>query len=204
MSHPHTPPPSQQQPENPLSEALSEAHGHGLSPFTRLFVYAVIVADVFAVVFFGGTYVLTGSIIPHKPEVNVVVAGEEADAPKASAEAATAEPAFDLASYVADPVKGEKIAAKCKACHTFAQGEPNRVGPNQWAIMGGPLAHSPDFAYSSALLAKKAEVPVWTEEAMHAFLAAPKEWLPGTKMQFNGIRNPQERADLIAWMKTLK
>jgi cytochrome c2 len=204
MSHPHSAPPPPASPEGHDSEGHGEGHGHGLSPFTRLFVYAVIVADVFAIVYFGGTYVLTGSIIPHKTEDKVVVAGAEEEAPKASAEAAPAEPAFDLASYVADPVKGEKVAAKCKACHTFAQGEPNRVGPNQWGIMGGPLGHSPGFAYSSALLAKKAEVPVWTDEAMHAFLAAPKEWLPGTKMQFNGIRNPQERADLIAWMKTLK
>jgi cytochrome c len=199
MLTPHHPTPE------PPPQTPHDTHAsHGLSPFTRLFVYAVIVADVFAVVFFGGTYVLTGSIIPHQAEDKVVVAGAEADAPKTAAEAAPAEPAFDLASYVADPVKGEKVAAKCKACHTFAQGEPNRVGPNQWAIMGSHLGHREDFTYSSALLAKKAEVPVWTEDAMHAFLANPKEWLPGTKMQFNGIRDAKERADLIAWMKTMK
>lgn len=200
MSHPHASP----TPPTPQETHGSDAHAHGLSPFTRLFVYAVIVADVFAVVFFGGTYVLTGSIIPHQAEDKVVVAGAEADAPKTATEAAPTEPAFDLASYVADPVKGEKIAAKCKACHTFAQGEPNRVGPNQWGIMGSHLGHRDDFTYSSALMAKKAEVPVWTEDAMHAFLAAPKDWLPGTKMQFNGIRDAKERADLIAWMKTMK
>lgn len=199
MSQPHQPDPK------PSPQPTPDSHAsHGLSPFTRLFIYAVIIADVFAVVFFGGTYVLTGSIIPHKAENKVVVAGAEADAPKTAEAAGPAEPAFDLASYVADPVKGEKIAAKCKACHTFAQGEPNRVGPNQWGIMGGPMGHSEDYSYSSALMAKKTEVPMWTEGAMHAFLAAPKEWMPGTKMQFNGIRNPQERADLIAWLKTMK
>lgn len=174
-----------------------------MSPLTRLFVYAVVIADLFALIFFGGRAILTGSIMPHEAAPAIVVAGAE-EASEASTGGGAAEPAFDLASYIADPVKGAKVAAKCKACHTFEQGGPDRTGPNQWGIVGSHVAHKEGFAYSSALLAKKAEIGTWDEAHLMAFLENPKEYIPGTKMQFNGVRNPAERADLVAWLKTLK
>ena len=185
---------------------MSAQTPHGLGPFTKVFIYSVIVADLFAVVYFGGNAILTGSIIPAhgKHTEKVLVAGAEEEAPSASAAPAAAQPAFDLATYVADPVKGEKIAAKCKACHTFDAGGPNRTGPNQWGIVGAPVAHMANFSYSSALLAKKAEFGTWDEKHLHGFLENPREYVPGTKMAFGGIKNPAERADLIAWLKTLK
>lgn len=175
-----------------------------LSAPTRAFITTIIVADLFAVAYFGGTWLLTGSVLPHKEEHKVVVAGAEAATESiAGAATAAAVPAFDPATYVADVGRGEKIAAKCKACHSFDNGGPNRVGPNQWGIVGSHLAHKSDFSYSAALLEKKATVPTWTPEALDAFLANPREYIPGNKMQFAGIKNPAERADLIAWLKTL-
>lgn len=188
-------------PHHPTSG--SAAGSHGMSPLIRLFIYAVIVADLFALVYFGGTLLITGSLAAHAPENKVIVAGaEEAAAPATSTEAAT--PAFDLAAYVADPVKGAQVAAKCKACHNFDAGGPNRTGPNLFGIVGATVTHKPDFSYSTALVAKKAEWPTWTEAELHQFIENPKQTVPGTKMQFNGVRDPKDRADLIAWLKTLQ
>lgn len=173
-----------------------------MSPSVRIFIYAVVIADLFALVIFGGRYILDGSFLPHEKEVAIVVEGVEQASTGSVAE--EAEVAFDLASYVADPVKGEKIAAKCKACHTFEQGGPDRTGPNMWGIVGAHVGHKDGFGYSSAMLGKKAEFGAWDEQHLMAFLENPREYVPGTKMQFNGIRNPAERADLVAWLKTLK
>lgn len=189
-------------PQNSQPHGPNHGQAHGLGVGTRLFIYAVIVADLFAVVYFGGLFLLTGSIMPHQEETKVVVAGAE-EATEATPAAAAA-PAFDLATYVADPVKGAQVAAKCKACHTFEQGGANRTGPNLFGIAGAPVEHVAGFAYSSALTAYKATHPTWTDENLMAFLENPKQEVPGTKMQFNGVRNPQERADLLAWLKTLK
>lgn len=176
-----------------------------MSPFVRIFIYSVIVADLFAVIFFGGHAILTGSILPeHAEHEKIIVEGAENPTETASATPAVVQPAFDLATYVADPVKGQQIAAKCKACHTFENGGPNRTGPNMWGIVGNHVAHKDDFAYSSALMGKKAEIGTWDEKHLFAFIEAPRDYIPGTKMQFNGVKNPAERADLIAWLKTLK
>lgn len=176
-----------------------------LSAPTRAFITTIIVADLFAIAFFGGTWLLTGSVLPHKEDHKVVVAGADtpAEATTGATQVATA-PAFDPSTYTADVGRGEKIAAKCKACHSFDNGGPNRVGPNQWGIVGAALAHAPGFNYSAALIEKKATVPTWSPEALDAFLANPREYIPGNKMQFAGIKNPAERADLIAWLKTLQ
>jgi cytochrome c len=175
-----------------------------LSPATKTFIYSVILADLFAVTYFGGTWLLTGSILPHHEETKVVVAGAET-APNAAAGAeVAAAPAFDPATYTPDMGRGEKIAAKCKACHSFDNGGPNRVGPNQWGIYGSHFAHKSDYSYSSALAEKAASGAKWDDAALDGFLASPRDYLPGNKMQFNGIKNPAERADLIAWLKTLK
>jgi cytochrome c len=175
-----------------------------MSPLTRGFISAVIVADLLAVVYFGGSYILTGHVLPeHGTEAKIIVAGAEAPTEATGTPKAEEKP-FDLAAYVADPVKGEKVAAKCKACHTFDNGGPDRTGPNMWGIVGSHVAHRDGFSYSGALVGKKAEIGTWDEPHLFAFLAAPKEYIPGTKMQFNGVKNPAERADLIAWLKTLK
>ncbi len=100
----------------------------------------------------------------------------------------------------ADVVAGEKVAKKCAACHTFAEGGQNRIGPNQWDIVNRALGTTEGFAYSEALLAKGG---AWDYESLNAFIYNPKKYIPNTKMNFAGIKNDKDRADLILWIRSL-
>lgn len=102
----------------------------------------------------------------------------------------------------ADVKAGEGLLKKCTACHTFDKGGKNGVGPNQWGLVGNHFAHKDDFAYSPALAAMKDKK--WGAQELSDFLANPAKYIPGTKMSFAGIKNPQDRANLIAYLSTLK
>ena len=99
----------------------------------------------------------------------------------------------------ADVAKGEAVFKKCAACHTIAQGGPNGIGPNLWAAMGKPHGHVAGFSYSDAL---KSVPGNWDFEGMDKWLANPKKYAPGTKMTFAGLGNPEERANLIAYLNS--
>ncbi len=118
--------------------------------------------------------------------------------------AQTGEPAGgggDLAALIgaADPEQGKQIARKCLACHGFEPGGPNKIGPNLAGLVGADIA-SKDYAYSDALKSKEG---VWTHENLDAFMASPKGWAPGTKMTFPGLKKPEERAAVIAYLRSL-
>jgi len=100
----------------------------------------------------------------------------------------------------ADPAGGEKIAAKCKACHDFSKGGPNKIGPNLWDIVGAKQAHLDNFNYSDAVKGLGGQ---WTYENLDKFLTLPKGYAPGTKMTFPGLKKPEERAAVIAYLRTL-
>jgi cytochrome c len=92
------------------------------------------------------------------------------------------------------------VAKKCAACHNFEDGAPNKIGPNLWGVVGRDIAALPDFSYSSALSEKEGD---WSYEALSEFVASPKGWAPGTKMTFAGLKKPQDRADLILYLRSL-
>ncbi|MFZ2620759.1 MAG: cytochrome c family protein [Alphaproteobacteria bacterium] len=182
---------------------MSKAH---TSPSTKLFYTTVVVADLLAIVYFAGTWILTGTPLPahaagHEEHIVVAAAQATANPVTAVAGAAPAAAAFDYATYAANATNGAKIAAKCKACHTFGNGEPNRTGPNLFGIVGATVAAKAGFSYSPAMQAKGG---VWDEATLMGYLENPRTYLPGNKMQFNGVKKPEERADLIAYLKTLK
>jgi cytochrome c len=102
-----------------------------------------------------------------------------------------------LASATVD--KGANSAKKCAACHTFGKGEPNRVGPNLYGVVGRPKAAAGSFDYSPALKSKGGN---WTVDDLSAFLANPRGYAPGTKMSFAGLPRGNERADVIAFLNT--
>ena len=141
--------------------------------------------------------------ILYKPETleEPVYRVEAAEATETVA-AAEPEEALPFAALLAaaDPDNGAKIAKKCIGCHSVNQGEKDKVGPNLWGIVGRPIAAREGYAYSDALKALDGD---WTYERLDAFIADPKGFAPGTKMSFGGIKKAEDRADLVAWLRTL-
>ena len=104
----------------------------------------------------------------------------------------------------ADPASGEKVFKKCAACHTNEAGGANKVGPALWDVVNRPVASHEGFKYSGAMteFAEGGSV-VWDYEHLSGFLAAPKKYIKGTAMGFAGLKKIDERADLIAYLRTL-
>jgi cytochrome c len=103
----------------------------------------------------------------------------------------------------ADPVRGKKLAKKCLACHTLEKGQPAKVGPNLYDVVNGNIAHMAGFAYSDGMLEKAKSGATWTYDNLLAFLASPKAFVPGTKMTFAGFNKPKDRADMVAYLRSL-
>ena len=103
-----------------------------------------------------------------------------------------------IAVYLAkaDPAAGEQVFKKCAACHNADQGGANQLGPNLWGVMGEGVA-ARAFPFSDAL---KSHGGNWDWDTMSAWLANPKKFAPGTKMTFAGLGDPQERANVIAFL----
>lgn len=100
-----------------------------------------------------------------------------------------------------DPAEGEKVFRKCKACHMVGDGAKNRVGPLLNGVVGREIASAEGFSYSDAFTAKKAEGFTWTEENLEAYLENPKDFIPGNKMTFAGLKKEDDREDVIAYLK---
>lgn len=95
---------------------------------------------------------------------------------------------------------GEGLWRNCRSCHAIAAGE-NGVGPYLHGVVGREIGAASGFAQYSGALSEAGDV--WTPEALFAFLENPSGWAPGTSMGYNGMRDPQDRADLIAYLDSL-
>lgn len=146
----------------------------------------------------------TGSISDHEEHhakrgysIEVPEGGEE------SAGGAVDDGPVDIAQYLgsANVAAGEAMLKKCTTCHSFDKGGKNGVGPNQWNLVGRKIASAAGYAYSDALKGMSAKT--WTFQDLSEFLHKPKQYAPGNKMSFAGIKKPEERANLLAYLNTL-
>ncbi len=97
---------------------------------------------------------------------------------------------------------GAKVFKKCHACHSIGPDAKNKVGPELNGIYEKEIGSNPDFKYSKAFLEKKSEGVVWDEEALDQWLEKPSAFIKGTKMGFPGLKDEQEREDVIAYIKS--
>jgi len=144
-------------------------------------------------------------IHPVKLEKSVVTiegVQEEKAGGAAPAAPAAVEPVSPLLAK-ANPDAGKAIFKQCQTCHTDEKGGPNRIGPNLWDVVGRKKATEPGFSYSEAMKKFATEGnATWDYEGINKFIANPRADVPGTKMTFVGLKKPEDRANVIAYLRT--
>jgi cytochrome c len=103
----------------------------------------------------------------------------------------------------ADINAGKTVATKCQSCHNLDQGGPNMTGPNLWGVVGRPPGSHPGFDYSDGMKAFAAKQPIWDYEHINDFITGPQKYIDGTKMTFVGLKQRQDRINVIAYLHTL-
>jgi len=151
---------------------------------------------LFALVVALGSSIVAGEVFhSERPEtMGYPIEGVEVEGEGAEAEQPIA---FYLAS--ADAAKGEQVFKKCAACHNADPGGANALGPALFGVMGRPLASHAGFAYSPAL---QGVGGTWDWEKMSAWLTNPKKFAPNNKMTFAGLSNPEDRANVMAFLNS--
>lgn len=141
------------------------------------------------------------------PEPAAVPEPAEATAEAAPATEPAAEPAAEPAPAAGpDPAlvaAGEKVFKKCTACHKVGEGAKNSTGPQLNGIVGRAAGTAEGFKYSKPLMDMAAGGLVWDDAALHAFLENPKGFMKGTKMSFAGLKKPEDRDAVIAYLSSL-
>ncbi|WP_074381106.1 c-type cytochrome [Bartonella doshiae] len=164
-------------------------------------VTSFVCASLFLLIILSGIFVLSDMIYDNSAPVQRSYKVIEKEALKEKQQA------FDTSLSLNDRLKranlenGRKIFHQCAVCHTSGRNESGRVGPALWEIVDRPLAAATGFAYSRALRANSDQK--WNFVMLDRYLRAPREVFPGTIMSFRGIKNNQDRADLLLYLRSL-
>ena len=129
----------------------------------------------------------------------VAPATEESKAAETTGGTADEEDALAMLAS-ADADRGKQVFNKCKSCHTPGREAAHRIGPNLWDVVGRPKGYAEGFKYSATLSRLGGE---WTYGALNAFLTKPKDFAPGNKMTFPGLKKAGDRAAVIAYLRSL-
>lgn len=148
--------------------------------------------------------VLSDSIFENHPpeEPGYKIAIPDAEHPEGSAPAAPKEEPLPVLLANASASAGESATRPCQACHTFEKGGANKVGPNLWNVVNGPVLSHPDFNYSSGMKEWGAD-KTWTFANLNEFIDNPRGTVSGTAMSFAGIKNAEKRADVLVYLRSL-
>ena len=103
----------------------------------------------------------------------------------------------------ADVNAGKQVATKCQSCHNLDQNGPNMTGPNLWGVLGRQPGTHPGFAYSDGMKAFGQKQPIWDYVHINQFISGPQAYIDGTKMTFVGLKQRQDRINVIAYLHTL-
>jgi cytochrome c len=162
---------------------------------------------VFAAVLTAGVVFMVSGVIggaivsPRRLETTAIQVATPEPAAAAAPAAPTLEPIGPLLA-AANADTGRQLAQRaCASCHNFAQGGPNGVGPNLWGIVNRDHAAVEGFNYSAANRALAGKP--WDYESLNAFIARPSAAMPGTRMAYAGMSSTSQRADVIAFLRTL-
>ena len=170
--------------------------------FNKVFAGVLLAALVFMAGIKGAQILVPShdghGVAEHKNAYPIEVA-EVADTAGAVAAPVGPEPILALLAE-ADIAAGMKLAKKCTACHVFDEGGANKVGPALWNIVNADKGGVAGFGYSDALAGFGGG---WDYAALNAFLYKPKAYIAGTKMNFAGLKKPKDRANMIAYLRSL-
>lgn len=165
--------------------------------FNKAFA-AVLTAGI---AFMGAGVIGSQLVKPHRLHEPAISLGAAPAAEAPAAAPAALEPISPLLA-AANAENGRALATRiCGACHTFNEGGRAGVGPNLYGIVGNHHAHMAGFNYSAGMKAKEGQP--WDYEALNTFIAGPARAIPGTRMAYGGMSNTQQRADLIAFLRSL-
>ena len=134
---------------------------------------------------------------PEKSAYQITVASQTEE----SGDSASSDKSGDIMALLAsaNASEGEKVFKKCASCHSISKGGKNKIGPALWGVIGRQVGTVAEYKYSKSLIAYGKKLSF---EEMNVFLIKPKEWIPGTKMAFAGLKNEKDRASLILYMNS--
>jgi cytochrome c len=125
------------------------------------------------------------------------------DATAGGGEVADVPPDWGTVLKTADVAAGEDKTTVCKSCHIFDAAGTNNIGPGLYGVVGRKPGSHPGFSYSAGMLAFGAKQPIWDYDHLYMFLKGPQAYIDGTKMSFIGLKQPQDRINVIAYLHTL-